>query len=37
MYEKLLERRSVRKYKPEQITEELLDAAAYEEVCANEA
>ena len=26
MYEKLLERRSVRKYKPEQITEELLDA-----------
>ena len=26
MYEKLLERRSVRKYKPEQISEELLDA-----------
>ena len=26
MYEKLLERRSVRKYKPEQITEEQLDA-----------
>ena len=26
MYQKLLERRSVRKYKPEQITEELLDA-----------
>ena len=26
MYEKLLERRSVRKYKPEQITDELLDA-----------
>ena len=26
MYEKLLERRSVRKYKPEQVTDELLDA-----------
>ena len=26
MYKKLLERRSVRKYKPEQISEELLDA-----------
>ena len=26
MYEKLLERRSVRKYKPQQITDELLDA-----------
>ena len=26
MYEKLLQRRSVRKYKPEQITDELLDA-----------
>jgi len=26
MYEKLLERRSVRKYKPEQVSDELLDA-----------